>query len=84
MLDKGAALLEHKTTSTSPDTNNGTQFKTISGSFKAINGTISNHDLVITSDTLSATGEGLVNLKDQTINYNLNVKYQRERVWRNG
>lgn len=75
-LDQAFAKLRQQPAPKETDNSNETKFSSMSGSFNAVNGTITNHDLVINSPRLSATGQGVVNLRDKKINYNLNVQYQ--------
>lgn len=50
-----------------------TTFSSLSASGQLANGVLSNNDLLLTGDTVSATGRGAMNLVKQTLDYRLNI-----------
>ncbi len=50
-----------------------TTFSSLSASGQLTNGVLSNNDLLLTGDTVSATGRGAMHLGKQTLDYRLNI-----------
>ena len=75
LLDQGAAFINKKSQPAKTNNSNETRFSAITGNFNIKNGTLSNNDLTLIGKRLSGTGNGIINLNNQTINYNLDIKY---------
>ncbi len=76
LLAQGDAILNHKQLpqNTGP---NQTSFKQLSGSFEIDDGILNNNDLKLDGGEVQATGNGTVNLIDNTVNYALAAQYMK-------
>lgn len=75
LLAQGSAIINQHPIDQTKNQADETPFSNLSATANIKNGLLSNNDLSLQANEISATGKGLINLADQTINYRLTAQY---------